>query len=326
LMTREDMSRILKIVVIIGLITALYGLKQHYLGLGDVEAYELKSKHFYKTFGDEGNVRVMSTFASLGDFSLYLSVAGFLTFAYIWRDKKNLLLTLVFLINVFSMLWIAVRTSFLLLMFSIMMLIIIHGKSARQIFLRGIAAFITIALLYGVLSTYDPQRMYDQDFSANPYVVHTLSGITHPTQENSLKMRLSNWAYIVKTTITQHLAGRGLGSTTPAARKFEGGQPFEADSYFFELFYGSGLMAPAVFAFIVICALWRLMRICLENPDVYIYKICWGLLCGIFLGSIFGLAARDTIAGPLAWMIIGWTVREDVDGGVRIARPAEASG
>ena len=50
----------------------------------------------------------------------------------------------------------------------------------------------------------------------------------------------------------------------------------------------------------------------LEKPDEYLYKICFGLMCGVFLSSIFGITLRDSISGPLAWLLIGWTASEMV--------------
>ncbi|HET6373187.1 MAG TPA: hypothetical protein VFG76_07760 [Candidatus Polarisedimenticolia bacterium] len=326
LMTRKDLGRILKIVLAIGLVTALYGLKQHYFGMTDIEIYELKSKQFYKTFGGSSTVRVMSTFSSPGDFSQYLMVAGFITFAYFWRHKKNLMLALIVGLNLWAMLWVAVRTSFLLLMFSILILLALSGRNAMQIKLRGVGALLAITIAYGVLYQYDPQEMYTTEFSDNPYVVHTLSGITHPTEEKSLWMRFRNWGFIVSSTITSDPVGRGLGSTTTAAKRFTGGQAFEADSYFFELFYGSGILAPVLFAIIALQTLRSLLKKCLEEPNAFDYKLCLGLMSGIFLGSVFGQAARDTISGPLAWLIIGWTVRQTVEHAPGAAPDLEAAG
>lgn len=313
MLRRDDPRRIVNIVIAIGLITALYGLKQHYLGLTEVEVYELKAKEFYKTFGSSDTVRVMSTFSSLGDFSAYLMISGYFAFTALWRSRKNLGMLLVLGVDLLAMVWLAVRTSFILLVFGALMFVVLQGRNARQIVFRAFASLALVGILYGVLSTYDPQRMYDQSFSTNPYVVHTLSGLTHPTQESSLRLRISNWSYIVSSTVFPYPFGRGLGSTTPAARKFVGGRPFQADSYFFELFYGSGLLAPVLFVIIVVSCLRQLLGLCLKDRDNHLYKVVLGLTCALFLGSVFGLAARDSIVGPILWLLVGWTVREVID-------------
>jgi len=312
LLKREDIGRLFKLVMTIGTITALYGLYQHFYGLFAFEVYELKAKQFYKFIGDKSNVRVMSTFASLGDFSLYLALAGIVCFASFWRSMRYFSLML-FLINIYTMLWMSVRTSFLLLMFSVVILMILHARNTKAIVLRGAMAFVAIVIVYGVLYSHDPAKMYDQQFSANPYIVHTLSGITHPTKEVSFQLRLKSWANIVWTTVSEYPFGRGLGSTTPAAVKFEGGAFFEADSYFFEMFYGSGIVAPFLFLIVMYLTLRNLLRLVVQYPGDFTYKVVMALLCGVFLGSIFGLALRDMIAGPIAWLLIGWTIRQEVD-------------
>ena len=312
LMTRDDIRKVFKIIIVIGIITALYGLYQHFWGLTAVEIYELKAKRFLKFLGDN-KVRIMSTFASLGDFSLYLFMAGFLTFAQFWRSKRNLFLLGLFVLNMYTMLWMAVRSSFLMVAFSITILFTIYGRSANRVFVRGLVAMTAIIAIYAALYTYDPKRMYDQQFSTNPYVVHTLSGITHPTQENSFRGRLESWSSVLVTTFTQYPVGRGLGSTTPAASKFSEIESINVDSYFFELFYGSGLLAPPIFVFIVYRVLKDMLGLCLAEPDEYTHKMCLGLMAGFLLGSVFALAMRDTITGPVAWLLIGWTARQQVD-------------
>jgi hypothetical protein len=211
------------------------------------------------------------------------------------------------------MLFMAVRTAFLLLMFGVTIFAIVHGTRRGQILVRGVVSVLLFTSIYAVLGTYRPERMYNQDFSSNPYVVHTLSGITHPTQERSFKARISNWQYIVTSTLTSYPVGRGLGSTTTAAKRFEGGRPFEADSYFFELFYGSGIIAPVLFAIVAILCLKNILGLCLSRPDVPDYKVLAGLMAAAMLGSLFGGAVRDVIVGPLIWLMIGWTVKEVVD-------------
>ncbi len=312
LMSREDMRRILNIVLVIGFIVSLYGLHQHYFGMSDAEVYELRAKEQFKEFGDD-QVRIMSTFAGLGDFSRYLSITSFLAFAYFWRDRRRISLLLVLGISVFTMLWVAVRTSFLVMLFSILMLLVVSGPSKRRIAVRSAGSVLCILLLYWGFYQQDPTKMYDYEFSQDPFVVHTLSGITHPTQETSFQARLQNWRYIVTSSLWPYPLGRGVGATTPAARKFSGGDPFSADSYFFELFYGSGIPAPIIFGIVMFLFLRNLLRLSLAFPDEPLYRICFGLMSGFCLGSVFGGAARDTVSGPLMWLVLGWTVRMSVD-------------
>jgi hypothetical protein len=323
LLRREDMDRIFKIVILIGLITAVYGLKQHYLGLTATEEYELRAKNFYKVIGVSENVRVMSTFASAGDFSLYMMVAASLAFAFVSANRRRLHYALCFLIDIFAMLWLAVRSSFLIMLFSMMTFTILKGNDKRRIVVRTLMGLFGIVVLYAVLYSYDPTQMYDQNFSTNAYVVHTLSGITHPTQEASFQGRLENWARIVVDAFIRNPIGHGLGSTTVAASKFEGGIPFEADSFFFEMFYGSSILAPIAFIVLVLSVLRTALGLSIKHRDFLTYRMAAGLLAGLFLGSVFGSAARDTITGPLLWLVVGWVIKEDVD--ARLL-PAEETG
>lgn len=312
MITRKDLSRLFTIFLIIGGVTSAYGIYQHYFGMSSVEVYELKSKHFFKTLGGED--RVMSTFSGLVDFARYLTMSGFIAFAYFWRRKRALSLILLLVLELFAMLFTASRTSFLVTFFSMLMLLILTGSSIQRIVVRGLFCCVMVMALYSYAYQYDPQRTYNQQFSEDPFVVHTLSGVTHPTEEDTFQSRIKGWAWTVQTTVYPYVMGRGLGSTTTAAGKFEGGQEIrELDSYTFELFYGSGLAAPIFFITVAFLLVRNLLRMCLEYPDDYLYKIAFGLICGMLLSSVFGVTARDNITGPFMWLLAGWVAREHVD-------------
>jgi hypothetical protein len=325
LITRQQIMRMINLVIVIGFITALYGLYQRFFGLSAVEIYELRAKNFYQTFGGS-NVRIMSTFSSMGDFSWYLLVAAFLSLACFWNRRRNLFLVAIALLEVYTMVFMAVRTAFMLLMFCLTAFVIIHGNRRREVITRGVLAVLAFVIAYAILGTYKPERIYDAQFSTNPYVVHTLSGITHPTQERSFQKRISNWKYIVTSTVFEYpLWGRGLGSTTTAAKRFEGGQPFEADSYFFELFYGSGLLAPLLFGLVLMFLSRDMLGMCLSRPDAPEYRVVGGLIAGAMVGSVFGGAVRDAIGGPLIWLFMGWMAKEVVENTVPVPEAAAGS-
>ncbi len=313
LLSREDMRRIQTMVLVIGTVTALYALFQHYFGMSAVEIMELKAKQFLKGFGGISKARVMSTFAGLSDFATYMTVFAFIAFARLLYGRRKVLMAALFVLALWAMLWSAIRTSYLVLVFSLLMLATLSTKSLRGIIVRAAVLCIVIVVLYGVLYTYNPRSLYGQQFSDNPFVVHTISGITHPTQEGTFKVRLKNWSGIVAGAFTSAPLGHGLGSTTTAAGKFGEGKQFETDSYFFELFYGSGLFAPMLFLILLGLFLRDLLLLCLKYPAVMEYRICFGITCGAALSSVFGQAFRDSISGPLMWLMMGWVIREIVD-------------
>ena len=324
LLNRDDMRRIMTMVLVIGTLTACYGLFQHYFGLSSVEIMELKAKQFLKGFGGISKARVMSTFAGLSDFATYMTLFAFVAAARFAYTRKKILMGGLFLLANWAMLWSAIRTSFLVLVFTLLMLLTLTAKSVRGIVVRAAVLCLVMVLSYGVLYTYDPGSLYGQGFSDNPFVVHTISGITHPTQENTFKIRIRNWKDIVVGTFTTHPLGHGLGSTTTAARKFGEGKQFETDSYFFELFYGSGLGAPPVFMILIGLFLSHLLVLCLKYPHVLEYRVCFCIICGTVLSSVFGQAFRDNISGPLVWLMMGWAIREGADRRQELEEPAGA--
>jgi len=327
LITRDDVIRIIKIVIVIGVITAMYGLSQHYFGLSDVEKYELRAKEFYKIIGaGDQTVRIISTFSSFTDFARYLTFAGLLAFAMSYRTRVWLGGASLLLLMLYAMFFTASRTSFLVILFSMAMYLLAFSRNKRQIAVQGFLLIVVVVSLYAYMSQYDPKRVYSQQFSDDAFLVHTASGMSHPLQEDSFLGRLKAWRLVVLGSLSNPF-GHGVGSTTHIAGRFPGGLYFEVDSLFFELFFGSGILAPILFIVIAVTITKIVVGKCLEFPDDNIYKVSFALLCGAFLSSVFGITARDFICGPLMWLLIGWLVRDHVDGAVaaRVAQPASAA-
>lgn len=310
MLDERDIRRIMTMVVIIGTVATLYGIYQHYFGFSEVERLELESKGFIKAFGEQP--RIMSTFAGLSDFSLYMATMGVFCFARYWESRKQIFYLGLLGLNVFALLWSASRTSVLILAFSIITFLILYSKNPRLILARGIMALVVIGGLYGYLYSQSAEDIYAAHGSKNPFIVHTIAGVTHPTEEGSFKKRLMTYSYVMSRGLLDYPFGRGLGSTTTAASRFSGGRILTVDSYFFEIIHGSSLAAGILFIIVVATFLHHAMSLALRFPEVHAYKVCAGLLAGYFLGSIFGVCIRDTIGGPLAWLLIGWTAREYV--------------
>jgi hypothetical protein len=310
LLEEADIRRIFKLIIVIGAITAAYGVYQHFFGLSDVEKYEAESKNFFLTIG--AKVRIMSTFSSMGDFSLYSSIAAFLAFAHYWRTKTSLLYLGPMGLAVCSIFWGSVRAAMFSLAFSIIMFLIVHAESRPQVLLRATMACVVVGSLYGYLYTFTPKEIWEVSRSKDPFVVHSIAGLAHPTEESSFNLRLENWAYIVKSSFLEYPAGRGLGSTTVAARKFEGEEARTVDSMFFELMYGSSPLGAFLLLLITLVVFRDLMTLTIESAEPFSLRVTFGLLAAFFLGSYFGQNLRDTVNSPLAWLLIGWTVRESV--------------
>jgi len=324
LLDERDVRRIFMVVIVIGTLTSAYGIYQHYFGLTGVEKYEIEAKQLYTTLGEKQ--RIMATFAGLGDFSLYISTAAFLAFASFWRTKTNPLYLAAIGVMVLAMLWVAVRAALFTLAFSMVMFLIVYARDRKVIIVRAVLAFLVIGSLYSYLYTYKPEDVWRASgSSSDPFIVHTIAGVAHPTEEKSFHTRVANWTYIVKSAFSEYPVGRGLGSTTTAAKKFAGGKGTEADSMFFELIYGSGPLAGILFIAIAIIYFRDALTLVVQSETPFAYRVTFGVMSAYFLGSVFGANLRDVVNSPLAWLLVGWTVRGIVDRAGRgelVAAPA----
>lgn len=325
LVEERDIRRIFGLVIVIGTLTGLYGIWQHYFGLSEVELYELTSKGMYKYFGDKA--RIMSTFAGLGDYSLYIATMAVICFAYYWHTKKQLVYLGLFFLAIFALLWASSRTTILLLAFALISFHIVNARNPRLIVVRGALALLVVSALYAYLYSYTPVDVYEAHGSHNPFIAHTIAGVTHPTEESTFQKRVGIWTYVVTRGVLEHPYGRGLGSSTTAAKKFMGGRHQTVESYLFELVYGSSPVAAILFVVIMVYLMRAAFRLSVGPGDRLVYRITFAILAGYLLGSVFGTAIRDTVNSPLAWLLIGWVVREQVDQteGGAIASPGVAA-
>jgi hypothetical protein len=255
----------------------------------------------------------MSTFAALGDFGLYLATAGFLAFARFWRHKGDLFAILAFGLIAFALLLTASRTMTFTLIFSIVFFLVIQPSRTRGHMLRAVAVLTFFGMIYGYLYTISSEQIYRMHGSSNPFVAHVVGGVAHPTEESTFTKRLGVWSYVAGRGLFEQPLGRGLGSTTTAADKFSGGRRFEVDSYFFEIIFGSSIAAAGLFTWLMVLFLRDSFRLLGRNVDTAIYKTVSALVAGFFLSSVFGASIRDSISGPLAWLLIGWIAKESVE-------------
>lgn len=320
LQDRRGIRRILFVVMVIGTITALYGIYQHYFGFSEVERYEMESKRFYKAFGK--TPRSMSTFAGLGDFANYMVMSGYLVFAHFMRTKKNLAYLVILATMVVALIWTASRTCLLMLLLSVLLFFILKTKRKGIILLRGLAALALVVGIYAYLYSKSSREIYRAQGTDNPFIAHTVAGMTHPTEESTFLIRLDVWGYVLRSAFTEFPFGRGLGTTTTAANKFGGGKMFEGESYFFGVMYGSGPFAALLFVVLVTMLMRSSLNLTLAEDESSPHRLILAFMTSVIVGSVFGGMIGDQITGPVIWLLIGWTVKESVD---RAVGPAPGS-
>ena len=71
--------------------------------------------------------------------------------------------------------------------------------------------------------------------------------------------------------------------------------------------------APPLFIALACVLVASMMRLSTTSKDPFLDRTTSALMAGVLLSSVFGLTLRDNIVGPLAWLLIGWIAREEVD-------------
>ena len=196
----KHIQQILYFILFLGLLSAIYGLKQEFLGYSNQEWNWLyASRSRYKLIVQWDRYRVFSFFsdpttfgtlmAYLGGFCLVLATGPF-------HWIKRIILVLTALLMYLSMAYAGSRTPFVLIPAAIFLYVLLT-LNKKAIVLAGILGIIGVGFL--------------KTSTSNPVLIRIQSAFW-PAQDASVQVRLDNQR-LIQPYLQSHPFGAGLGST-----------------------------------------------------------------------------------------------------------------
>jgi hypothetical protein len=263
------METALRLMVVMGILTSLYGLYQLAYGFPAFEQYWIDNTEFYNSIS-VGNVkRALATYSSAEEWGRYIELGGLIAFGFgvtaLGRLRRagwfacGAALTLMLLFT-------GQRTAIFGLILGVFVLLMLGAKtwrSASARLLLAAAPVVLIALLVPA-PTNDDMLSHGSDDKMGTVLSHTARGTLRPAQEDSLQERLKNWTFLFTEVIPYRPLGIGIGGTQVGAWKFNQDLDLPPiDSYFISTVLTCGLPAGLLFIWILFRAMrmsWRQVR------------------------------------------------------------------
>lgn len=299
--SKKFIEKILYLVVIIGFITALYGLRQNFLGFTSFEKYWLEHSWF-ASLSVGGLTRIFSTFTNPTEFGDYLMIAEICVLALLLQSRRALPMgvTVIFVL-IFAHFMVATRGSFFGFVIASFLFISLKSRNLKKSVITLLLSIIILAVLISTISyTRELDTMRDNRFLV-PFS-HALSGITNPSASTA-PHKIMMWKQVFTTVFTRNPLGYGLGSDSLAAGKFAG-HAYGSEHYVSSIFISSGLFGGILLIYIFYLFFTQSLNLWVKDSDRLVRTIIAIMFAYILLGCFV-----DYPLGGFGWLLIGWVAK-----------------
>jgi hypothetical protein len=316
-----------RVIVVLGIITSLYGVYQLAFGFPSYEQYWIDNTEFYNSIS-VGNVkRALATYSSAEEWGRYIEIGALIAFGFA-AARATLLrragwflagatLTLMLLLT-------GQRTAMFGLILGCVVLLLLGARTWRAAAGRVLLALIPIVLVSVLVPapTNDDMLSHGENDRMGSVLSHTARGTLRPTQEDSLQERFKNWTWFATDLVPYRPLGIGLGGTSLGAWRYNTDVDLPPiDSYFISTVIACGLPTALLFMWILIKGTrmsWRAFRRAeAGSAEQRVWRIAATLMPVLILNSLFGNTFTLYSVAPIGWLLIGWISAEH-------ARPAAA--
>lgn len=302
--TPEVNAVTMKVVHVVALLGALYGLYQTWYGFSPVEREWLavtgNDAGLYLT---NGIMRVFSFFSSFAEYAQFLGLAAILSFCLILQKYRPAVIPFAFF--AMTVLLSSSRGIMAGMLFTCTVLWAIQGKTPRSWLPR-----LTVAAVCGIVALAVSLTQIQSaavDPVAKGLIDHQAKGLLAPMDQKA-STGSSHMNLVVGGIAAgfRNPLGQGLGITTIAAGKF-GVVTEGTESDFGNMFVSLGAGGGMLYTFLIGYVLWRSVMLWHESRSLEALQ-----RVGIFVGSIgFWLMGGHYAATMLVWFLIGGMDRHE---------------
>ncbi len=309
-------ARALQIMVVLGLLTSLYGLYQLLVGYPAFEQYWIDNTEFYESIGVGHVKRALATFSSAEEWGRYAQLGAIVAFGFVagaksLRARVGWLLCGAALLG--SVLLTGERTAVFGLIIGVVTLFLLGARTLPAAFIRAGVLLLPIVLVVVFVAPPSDDDMWSkrEDETVSTLLSHTQRGTLKPADEESFQVRLENWKFLATDVLPYRPLGMGLGAGSLGRARFsnDGDLP-PVDSFILIVAITCGVPAALLFVSILGRATWLSWKMArADNTDAQLAtlkRIAAALMPALILNSIFGLTFTLYSVAPLAWLLIGW--------------------
>ncbi len=315
--TKPDfLKTVFRLLVMLGLITSLYGVYQLTYGFPNFEQYWIDNTEFYNSISVGRVERALATYSSAEEWGRYIEFGAIAAFGF-GAGANALLRRAGWIIGgagLSAMLLLTgQRTAMFGLMLGVVVLLLTGARTFRGA-LGRLLLLLAPALLIVALAkapTNDDMLDHSEDDRMGTVLSHTARGTLNPTEEGSLQERIKNWTFLATEFIPYRPLGIGLGGTSVAAWRFNSELDLPPiDSYFISTIITCGLPTALLFMWILLRATrmsWvSYRRAPAGSSDARVWRVVVTMMPVFILNSFFGNTFTLYSVAPIGWLLIGW--------------------
>jgi hypothetical protein len=313
---KEDfVPKLLRVIVVLGLITSLYGVYQLVFGYPFFEKYWIDNTDLYSSIAVAKIQRALATFNNSEEWGRYIQIGCTIALGlgmsraegrkrFLWFGAAGLL----FLMIAFT----GQRTSIFGVILSSAILFLTGARTFGSVAARLLLMCAPVVLLLALSKPLsdDAGSDLDENDKVGTMLTHTTKGTVNPTGEGSLEARMETWTQVITRDLPSNPLGRGLGSTTLAASRERIDDDVPIDNHFFSLALSAGVPA-ALLLFLILCLAavfcfrgWR--RSEPGTKEENLWRIMLALTAAFILNNFFGTSFIIYSIAPIGWLLIGW--------------------
>jgi hypothetical protein len=312
----EFITKVLRVVVVLGVLTSLYGVYQLVFGYPGFEQYWLDNTDFYDSINVGHVRRALATFSSAEEWGRYAEIGAIAAFGFAAGVKRIMqragwLLCGIALMG--AVLLTGQRTAVFGLMIGIGTLVMLGATTFSRAFMRLGLILLPVVLVVAFVSPPTDEEMWSKgdNETVSTLLSHTQRGTLKPAGEESFQVRLENWGYLLTKVIPYRPLGAGLGAGSLGEVRFQSESDLPAiDSFILVVAIACGIPGALLFAWILGRATWLSIITARQAPadgsNTATRRIVAAIMPALILNSIFGLTFTLYSVAPLAWLFIGW--------------------
>jgi putative inorganic carbon (hco3(-)) transporter len=289
----DKIKQMLHIIIGLAFFTALYGLKQEFMGMTTFEkAWLYADPERFQLFFQWGRMRVFSILSDAMTFGIMMVYMGFFCFIYATAPMKTISRAFLIFAGII-MFWVSAysgtRTCFALIPLGFVFY-------AFMTLSRNVAI---ISAIFIVLGTGLMLK------STGNAVIFRIQSAFKPTEDKSVQLRYYNQQRI-RPYIYSHPIGYGPGSTGLWARRFTPNSflaGFAHDSYYVRLAVEEGWLGMALYMFFLYTVLRRALFFYLRTKDPTIKALYLAIMTALFMLSVANYPQEAIVQLPTSLVV-----------------------
>ena len=306
--------RILRAVVILGLIASAYGVYQMIAGYPAFEQYWIDNTDHYESIAVDKVTRAIATFSNAEEWGRYVALGCLIAvglavsrsegkFRLAWGVCSGILAVMLAMTGQ--------RTSIFGLFLGLTVFFLAGARSWGSSAARVAGLAVLCGCFLFASSQFSPDESENKSGDrVSTMLSHTTKGTLDPANQSSLDARLETWSIVLFSTIPSNPLGAGLGASTLAGDRSDSNDRRPIDNHLFTIATSAGVPAGVLFIWIFWRSFRNSIRTCREadrgSKEFTNARIAMTLVATLALNNFFGTSFVIYSIAPLGWLLLGW--------------------